>query len=57
MAGRISRLAIVLAAALAAQAHAQQAFVFHGTVEKINAAGGTVDVKNDNIPGWMARCR
>ena len=53
MAGRVSCLAIVLAAALAAPAHAQQAFVFQGTVEKINVAGGTVDVKNDNIPGWM----
>jgi Cu/Ag efflux protein CusF len=35
------------------QPSGKQQFVFGGTVEKVNAAGGTVDVKNDNIPGWM----
>jgi Cu/Ag efflux protein CusF len=54
MTGRVSCLAIVLAAAVAAPVHAQRSFVFQGTVEKVNGAGGTVDVKNDNIPGWMA---
>jgi Cu/Ag efflux protein CusF len=60
----------VLASAPRSQAQAQQPeppaagsiiqptgkkpFVFRGVVEKVNAAGGTVDVKNDNIPGWMA---
>jgi Cu/Ag efflux protein CusF len=60
----------VLASAPRSQAQAQQPeppaagsiiqptgkkpFVFRGIVEKVNAAGGTVDVKNDNIPGWMA---
>ena len=53
MAGRVSCLAIVLGAALAASVHAQRSFVFRGTVERVNG-GGTVDVKNDNIPGWMA---
>jgi len=31
----------------------KQQFLFRGTVEKVNAAGRTVDVKNDNVPGWM----
>jgi Cu/Ag efflux protein CusF len=53
MAGRVSCLAIVLGAALAVSVHAQRSFVFQGTVERVNG-GGTVDVKNDNIPGWMA---
>ena len=54
MTGRASCLAIVLAAALSASVYAQRSFVFQGTVEKVNGAGGTVDVRNDNIPGWMA---
>jgi Cu/Ag efflux protein CusF len=62
-------LAFVLAAALPMPAYAQRPqtqteqpappaarkpFEFRGIVEKVNAAGGTLDVKNDNIPGWMA---
>jgi Cu/Ag efflux protein CusF len=35
------------------QPSGKKQFVFGGTVEKVNAADGTVDVKNDNIPGWM----
>jgi Cu/Ag efflux protein CusF len=35
------------------QAAAKKQFVFRGTVEKVNTAGGMLEVKNDNIPGWM----
>jgi Cu/Ag efflux protein CusF len=38
----------------ASQPGGKKQFAFRGTVEKVNAAGGTVDVKNDSIPGWMA---
>jgi Cu/Ag efflux protein CusF len=51
-------LTVVLVLALIVPAYSQPSgkkpFVFHGAVEKVNAAGGTVVVKNDNIPGWMS---
>jgi Cu/Ag efflux protein CusF len=42
------------AAGSSPQLSGKKPFVFRGTVEKVNAAAGTVDVKNENIPGWMA---
>jgi Cu/Ag efflux protein CusF len=38
----------------ASDPNGRKPFVFQGTVERVNPAGGTVDVKNENLPGWMA---
>lgn len=42
------------AASSATRPASRKEFVFRGTVERVNAAVGTVDVKNQNIPGWMS---
>ncbi|HEX4997046.1 MAG TPA: copper-binding protein [Terriglobia bacterium] len=33
---------------------AKKEYAFTGTVEKVDPEAGTVDVKNEDIPGWMS---
>ena len=44
--------ALVMVAALG-YAQAKKSYMFHGKVEKVNAAEGTLTVDGDKVDGWM----